>query len=85
MMGVQFSLSAPFKYEKKMKELIEKFFESPQPKLINDNDLSEALYSISELGLWPDGDDSMSIEQASFVWQIVETLREKRLPNECRM
>jgi hypothetical protein len=38
-------------------------------------DLTRALYAVSELGLWPDSVDSLSVDQAVMCWRIVERLR----------
>lgn len=48
-------------------------------------DLREALYAISELGLWPDHVDSVSETQAFTCWQLIERLRKERLPNILKM
>jgi hypothetical protein len=49
------------------------------------NELAEALYSASELRLWPDAVDSVSEEQALMCWRLIERLRVARLPDELRM
>lgn len=48
-------------------------------------DLDEALYSVSELALWPDRVDSVSPEQAFTCWQLIERLRAERLPDLLKM
>lgn len=48
-------------------------------------DLDEALYAISELGLWPDGVDSVSRKQALLIWVLIERLRTQTLPDELKM
>jgi hypothetical protein len=48
-------------------------------------DLNEALYAISELGLWPDDVDSVSEAQAFTCWQLIERLRVERLPDNLKM
>lgn len=48
-------------------------------------DLSEALYAVSELGLWPDNVDSVSECQALTCWQLIERLRTERLPDHLKM
>ena len=52
---------------------------------VNPADLNEALHSISELGLWPDGVDSVSETQAFTCWQLIERLRKERLPDVLKM
>lgn len=52
---------------------------------VQPGDLSEALYAISELGLWPDNVDSVSRLQALTCWQLVERLRKERLPDALKM
>jgi len=65
------------------KEQVEAFFEQPDPVL--KGKLDEALYSMSELGLWLDDVDSMSVEQALRVWKVVEKLRSTEFPPDLRM
>ncbi len=48
-------------------------------------DLNEALYAISELGLWPDSVSSVSVEQAVMCWQIVQKLMVADFPDELKM
>lgn len=57
---------------------------NPTPRW-SGNELAEALYSISELSMWPDSIDSVSEEQALMCWQLVERLRTQKLPDELRM
>ncbi len=52
---------------------------------LSGNDLSEALYTMSELSLWPDDVDSVSEAQALACWRLVETLRHEQLPEELKM
>lgn len=47
--------------------------------------LGEALYSMSELHLWPDEVDSVSREQALRCWQVVEACRRGGFPRVLRM
>jgi hypothetical protein len=48
--------------------------------------LSEALYTLSESGRWPDHVDSVSEEQAIRCWQLVEWLRSlAKFPADLRM
>lgn len=52
-----------------------------------DGSIHEALYSMSELGMFPDG-ESVSFEQAIMCWKLVEQLRityEKSFPKELWM
>lgn len=56
-----------------------------QAKKVNDRDLSEALYTFSELNIFPDAVDSVSIEQAIMIWQLVEQVRKNGFPEELRM
>ena len=55
------------------------FFEKETPKIPT---LSKALYTLTELGLMPDYVDSVSEQQALFLWKVVETLKEKEFPED---
>ncbi len=55
------------------------------PKSISGADLVEALYTMDELGLWPDGNTSVSSAQALICWQLVERLRGVNFPQKLRM
>jgi hypothetical protein len=66
-------------------EQLREFIGTDPPILNNIADLSEALYSISELGMWPDAVDSVSPEQAILCWRLIERLSSDRLPDELRM
>jgi hypothetical protein len=45
-------------------------------------ELSEVLYTVSELGLWPDSVSSVSEDQALLVYQVVLAIKSKDLPDE---
>lgn len=47
--------------------------------------LPEALYAVSELGLWFDDVDSVSEDQCLKCWRIVETLKNKEFPKKLWM
>lgn len=47
--------------------------------------LENALYSLSEHGIWPDSIDSVSAEQAVLCWRIIEKLKKKQFPSELCM
>ena len=47
--------------------------------------LSEAIYSIGELGLWPDMTDYMSVDQCVLCWSIVEEMMKHGFPGKLRM
>lgn len=47
--------------------------------------LSSALYSLSELGVWPDSVDSVSTDQALLCWRVVEKLRHEKFPQSLKM
>jgi hypothetical protein len=47
--------------------------------------IGEALYSMSELDLWPDYVDGVSLEQALKCWQVVEACRRTGFPDSLRM
>ena len=64
------------------KQQVEHFFHYYEPVLVGD--LSEALYTVNELGLWPDY-VNVSEEQALFCWGIVEKLRTHKFPDDLRM
>ena len=64
------------------KRQVDNFFTDYEPDLVGD--LSEALYTVDELGLWPD-DGTVSMEQALFCWSIVEKMRTYKFPDELRM
>lgn len=61
---------------------VEKFFEGDTQNL---EDLNNALYAVSELGLWPDDIDSVSEEQTLFCWRIIEKLKVAKFPKELSM
>ena len=52
---------------------------------INFRNLNEALYSVSELYIWPDDVDSVSDNQALLCWCIIEKIRKDGFPEELRM
>jgi hypothetical protein len=47
--------------------------------------LEEALYALSELGLWPDAVDSVSARQAMMCWALVERVMRSGFPKELRL
>lgn len=61
------------------------FINLSPPILNNQRDLEEALYTMDELGLWPDSVDSVSREQAVFCWALISRLLSDKLPEELRM
>lgn len=61
------------------------FFKADPPMLTETTDLSEALYTISELRLWPDQVDTVSCEQALLCWKIIEKLRTAEFPDSLRI
>ena len=48
------------------------------------NDLSEALYTISENNLL-EADARLSFEDAILIWELVERLRQDRFPDDLKM
>lgn len=66
-----------------MRRRLEEFFAANDPVLVGD-DLAEALYAISEHGLWPDQVTVVSIAQTLLCWKIVEKLRTVSFPDELR-
>ena len=65
------------------REKTKAFFDGEKPKL--KGNLSEAVYTMSEMGLWEDSVDSVCEEQALLCWAIVEKLRVEKFPDELRM
>lgn len=61
------------------------FLDLSPPILNNQNDLSEALFTMDELGIWPDSVDSVSREQCIFCWTLVSRLLSDKLPEELKM
>lgn len=59
------------------RQQVQTFFEFDHPKLVGN--LNEAIYTMNELGLWPD-DVEVSEEQVLKCWEVVETMRRKRFP-----
>lgn len=59
------------------------FFEMADPNLVGD--ISEALYTMSELGMWPDSIDSVSVAQAMLCWKVVEKMRREAFPDALKM
>ena len=47
--------------------------------------LDAALYSMSELGLWPDAVDSVSTQQACLIWRLIQQIALEGFPKELRM
>lgn len=64
------------------KRQVDNFLNDYEPDLVGN--LSEALYTVNELGLWPD-DVTVSMKQALFCWNIVEKMRTHEFPDELRM
>ena len=62
-----------------------KIDEIPQDIRANVGNITQALYTCSELGLWPDHVNSVSVEQALACWAIVERMRAVRFPDELRI
>jgi len=67
------------------RELLKAFVDDQPAVVVDRKALNAALYSMSELGLWPDNIDSMSNEQAILVWALVERVRREGFPTELRM
>lgn len=65
------------------RQRIMEFFQGQEPAV--ESSLGDALYSMSELGCWPDYVDSVSEEQALLCWRIVEKLRIEEFPKALRM
>lgn len=59
------------------------FHSIPDPELIGN--LDDALYTMSEMGFWPDEIDSISKDQAILCWKIIERLRQQTFPKNLRM
>ena len=51
----------------------------------DDYDLSEALYTFSELGLWKMDIEIKEVEEAIRVWAVVEKVRRDGFPEDLRM
>lgn len=66
-----------------MRQQLEGFFAANDPALVG-NDLAEALYAISEHGIWPDNVTVVSVAQTLLCWRIVEKLRTVTFPDELR-
>lgn len=59
------------------------FIAMPEPALVGK--LPEAVYTMSELHLWPDDVDSVSAKQAITCWKLIEKLRTSEFPDSLRM
>lgn len=64
---------------------IREFFASQEAPNVKLRQLEEALYAISERGDWKDGVDSVSVEQALYIWRVVEKVRKHGFPKALRM
>lgn len=60
-------------------------FLGPEEPLSDQEDLTELLYTISEMIGWPDSVNSVSPEQAMLCYKIVHTLKSKNLPDSLRI
>lgn len=68
------------------KKSVQDYIDKVQVPNINEFSLGELLYTMSELRLFPDGVDSVSIEQALLCWQIVQqNIHNTPFPDELRM
>jgi hypothetical protein len=65
------------------REQVADFFNISDPDLVGE--LGEALYSMSELGMWPDSIDSVSVTQAMLCWKVVEKMRRETFPDALKM
>lgn len=68
-----------------MKEQLREFISNTPLPDVDSKDLKELLYSLSENRLFVDDVDTVSLEQAILCWQIIETLKSKKLPDELVM
>lgn len=59
---------------------VQDFFETEDPTLVGK--LYDAVFTISELSLWPDYVHSVSTEQAIMCWKIVEKMRITEFPKD---
>lgn len=59
---------------------VQDFFVAEDPSLIGR--LDQAVYTVSELNLWPDYVHSVSTEQAIMCWKIVEKMRIAEFPKD---
>ena len=64
-------------YEEHQEQTLD-FFSMEDPELVGT--LGEALYTMSELSLWPDG-VSVSEEQVIMCWKVVEKMRREQFPD----
>jgi hypothetical protein len=64
---------------------IREFFASEAAPDVQLKQLSEALYAISERSGWKDEVDSVSVEQALYLWRVVEKVRKHGFPKALRM
>jgi hypothetical protein len=74
-----------------LRENVVNFFELPihipvsTVSNLEGGSLAEALYTLSECGLWPDNIDSISTEQAIMCWMVIEKLRVSDFPENLWM
>jgi hypothetical protein len=67
-------------YEEHREALLKYLDRVPDPRL----DISEALYSFSEMGILPDG-LTVSHEQAVMIWRLIESVRLFGFPEHLEM
>ena len=65
------------------KKQVISFFDGVNPPIIPD--LNKAIYTLSELRLWPDDVDAISKDQVLMCWKVVEILKAKRFPENLKM
>ena len=58
-----------------------------QTPIIDNDELGELVYTLSEGYGWKDDFDFMSPEQVIFCWQVIEKLRQPntKLPEDCKL
>jgi hypothetical protein len=73
-------------WDVKRDKILEFVEQTPEPH-VNSGALSEALYSMSEMGLWPDEVDSVSHDQAIRIYKLVTAIMKNnnKFPDDLRM
>ena len=70
------------------KKAIREFFELDVRTEFGDrliNNLNEAAYTMSEMNMWPDDIDSISVGQIIACWKVIEKLRKTNFPVKLKM
>jgi hypothetical protein len=67
------------------KNRFDRWMVKKDPELLEGSDLTEALYTMCEQDLIIDSVNAISRDQALQIWQLIETLRVKRFPEDLKV